>query len=459
MAIDPRIRNSAGQFSAKGELSARALRKAWRIAPRTPSPAVRPTAFAAAPTNPVIQFDAVPSSFTADKIDEVNAVIRGVSVITSGLIARGHDLEVDNITLDQMQKCAESKGQVPVKVDHKSGAAAVCGFLTNFRQDEGKLKADWFLLESHPQKAPILEIARRMPRGVGLSASFVSPEKPERTKSGKAAARCLDLLSVDYVTLPAANPNGMFAAKVDTPNPAMNPEEILAKFESLLDAKLSPVIAKVDALQAAADQANQEPISLEDAAGMSDEELAAVGLTKQDVLDALEAAAEAEKAGEAQLDADGNPTGEGQGELATAGAAAPAAAAPAAPAAGASTGLDALVKQITELSAEINRLKGERQVDAETALVEGLEKNFSALAEENARLRKALETGAGKPVSPSVEGTVRFFSQNSAEGEFEKLVNFEVQENKLSKAKAFTAVIAANPEAYQDYRRRCGIQK
>ncbi len=155
------------------------------------------------------------AAFPGAHIDTVNAVIRGVSVITSGLIARGHDLEVDDITLEQMQKCADAKGQVPVKVDHKSGAAAVCGFLTNFRREENKLKADWFLLESHPQKAQILEVAQRMPRGVGLSASFVSPDKPERTKSGKAAARCEELISVDYVTLPAANPDGMFAAKVE----------------------------------------------------------------------------------------------------------------------------------------------------------------------------------------------------------------------------------------------------
>jgi uncharacterized protein YcfJ len=54
-----------------------------------------------------------------------------------------------------------------------------------------------------------------MPEGVGLSASFLSPDKPERTKSGKNAARCEELISVDYVTLPAANPDGMFAARTD----------------------------------------------------------------------------------------------------------------------------------------------------------------------------------------------------------------------------------------------------
>jgi hypothetical protein len=148
------------------------------------------------------------SPLGGENIDDINAIIRGVSVITSGLIAKGHDLEVDCVTLDQIQRCACERGQVPVKVDHKSGAAAVCGYLTNFRRGENKLKADWFLLQTHPQRDQILEVARRMPRGVGLSASFVSPDVSVHGK-----ARCTELISVDYVTLPAANPDGMFGAK------------------------------------------------------------------------------------------------------------------------------------------------------------------------------------------------------------------------------------------------------
>jgi hypothetical protein len=148
------------------------------------------------------------ANLCAENVDVVNGVIRGVSVITAGVIARGHDLAVDDTTLVQMHSCALSRGQVPVKIDHKSGAASVCGFLTNFRRDGDKLKADWHLLESHPQRAQILETVQRMPRGVGLSAAFVSPE---RSEAGKA--RVAELISVDYVTLPAANPDGMFARK------------------------------------------------------------------------------------------------------------------------------------------------------------------------------------------------------------------------------------------------------
>ena len=146
-------------------------------------------------------------SFASTKVDFVNFVVRGVSVVTLG-DARGHDLEVDKTTLEQMLRCAKAKIQVPVKVDHKSGAGGVCGYLTNFQIDGNKMKADWYLLEAHPEAQQIMETASRMPRGVGLSVAFVSQDKGEYGK-----ARCQELISVDYVVLPAANPDGLFSAK------------------------------------------------------------------------------------------------------------------------------------------------------------------------------------------------------------------------------------------------------
>lgn len=452
MAIDPRIRDSAGQFSAKGELTARALRKAWGIRPRAPLPKAPPVtaAFSAKPPGTLLEFDAVASTFTADKIDTVNAVIRGVSVITSGLIARGHDLEVDGITLDQMQKCAESKGQVPVKVDHKSGAAAVCGFLTNFRREENKLKADWFLLESHPQKAQILEVARRMPRGVGLSASFVSPDKAEKTKAGKNAARCEDLISVDYVTLPAANPDGMFAAKVDSPITAMTPEEISALVSKAVSEAVAPLAAQVESLQQANDASNQEPLSLEQAAGMSEAELAELGLTPADVQAALEAAAQGEDAPD------------GEGELVTAGGESEGASAEGGASDGsapAATGLAAVTKQLVQLSAEIAALKGQKAADAEEVLLSGIEQKVELLTQENERLVRALEAG-GEPASVGADrNNVKFFSAGKDQGEFEDLVQFAIEEKKLSRGQAFSSVIKENPAAHNDYLVRRGLRK
>lgn len=160
-------------------------------------------------------------SLSAGQVDEMNSVLRGVSVVSGGVVARGHGLTVDQTTLNQMQSCAEAKGTVPVRLDHRSGAASVVGYLTNFRQADFKLKADLFLLETHVNRAQILEVARRMPQGMGLSASFVTPDDAEAGK-----ARCAELLSVDIVNLPAANPDGFFEARTGAKQPISGLEKV-----------------------------------------------------------------------------------------------------------------------------------------------------------------------------------------------------------------------------------------
>ena len=146
-------------------------------------------------------------------VNAEDGVIEGVSVITGGVRAKGHNLEVDATTLEQMRDLGTGKGQVPVKWNHKSGADAVNGFLQNFRIKGKKLLADWHLLKTHPQYGQALELVTRMPKNVGLSASFIG--KNEK-KGGKEFARCEDLISVDLVATPAANPDGMFEAGVDS---------------------------------------------------------------------------------------------------------------------------------------------------------------------------------------------------------------------------------------------------
>ena len=140
-------------------------------------------------------------------VDADKGVIKGVSVITSGLTAVGHNIKVDDTTLLEMQVAAKKRGQVPVKWNHKTGADEVCGYLTDFRVDGSKLLADWHLLAKHPRRDQALELATRMPTGVGLSASFFG--KNEK-KGGQELARCNRLQSVDLVAAPAANPGGLF---------------------------------------------------------------------------------------------------------------------------------------------------------------------------------------------------------------------------------------------------------
>ena len=66
-------------------------------------------------------------------------------------------------------------GQVPVKWNHKTGADAVNGYVTNFHIDGQNLRGEWHLLKTHSQFQQALELAERMPRNIGLSAAFVPP--------------------------------------------------------------------------------------------------------------------------------------------------------------------------------------------------------------------------------------------------------------------------------------------
>lgn len=163
-----------------------------------------------------LAFAAVALSST--KVDAAKGIIKGVSVITSGITAKGHNLEVDMTTLRQMKELAMKKGKVPVKWNHKTGADAVNGYLQNFRISGRKLLADWHLLKTHPNYDHAIELAEKMPESVGLSASFMGENE---SKGGKHFARCEDLISVDLVATAAANPDGLFSALVDTPESGM----------------------------------------------------------------------------------------------------------------------------------------------------------------------------------------------------------------------------------------------
>lgn len=143
-------------------------------------------------------------------VDRSSGVIRGVSLITSGIEAVGHDLHVDETTLTQMLSAAQRKGQIPVKLNHGSGVENVCGYVNNFRIEGKQLRGDWHLLKSHAEYAATLEKAEVMPTCFGLSAAFAGKDEK---KGGKTFARCQELMAVDCVAQPAANPTGLFAAK------------------------------------------------------------------------------------------------------------------------------------------------------------------------------------------------------------------------------------------------------
>jgi hypothetical protein len=147
------------------------------------------------------------SSFTGT-VDRTTGVITGVSVATIGE-ARGHAVKLDRTTLDQLKALADKAGSVRVGIDHWSGFEGIAGSLRAFRIEGDNLRADLHLLENHPARERILEMAEKMPGNFGLSIAYVGSSEE---KDGVAFARISELLSVDLVDAPAANPSGLFAA-------------------------------------------------------------------------------------------------------------------------------------------------------------------------------------------------------------------------------------------------------
>jgi hypothetical protein len=223
-------------------------------------------------TAPLHYFEIPAGQLSIGKVDTANNVIRDVCMITGGLEAKGHGLQVDATTLKQIHECSEKKAKVPVRLDHGSGIKDTDGYLTNFRIIGNKVTADWHLLENHAETPKMLEMAARQPETFGLSVAFHGD--PE-TKDGKTVyldektkafytlgdrgakkflqpkdtrhARCTAMASCDVVTAPAACPGGLFSARVDTTRFDMPEEAAPTQQEAN---PLDTILAKLEAMEA-----------------------------------------------------------------------------------------------------------------------------------------------------------------------------------------------------------------
>jgi hypothetical protein len=141
----------------------------------------------------------------------------GISVATVGP-ALGHAMLVDDVTLLQAEAAGQNGSPVKVFVDHDESIDSLIGFLSNFRIEEDQLRADLELLGSHPQAAFYSEILTKAPQRVGFSMTFSGT--PDENEDGTRLARVSELVSVDLVSRPAANPDGVFRALPQTEKPA-----------------------------------------------------------------------------------------------------------------------------------------------------------------------------------------------------------------------------------------------
>ena len=398
------------------------------------------------------------------KVDRAKGIVFGVSVITGGVKAKGHDLWTDNTTLLQMKEKGDERGKVLVKENHKNagggttGVDAMVGFLTGFRVEDGKTKADLHFYSSHPRRDLYLDAAENTPELFGLSAAFIPPEKGE-VKAGKKMARVDELVSVDLVTTPAANPSGLFSAGVDSSDGAMSnnnsgaEDPILAAIKQLtgqLDAFKQSVEDRLTNIEAA----SQPELTLGDLAEMTDEQLAEAGYTREQVDTLIESAiAEAEAAGaKADEGADG----------AQAGTAAPDAEA----AAPAGAALSALTKQVQELQAQNNALVQRLEAEDAAAHQAAVNQEFAAVEEaletlsaENEALRLAVKSAGSKPVSAGRD-IIGFETKGGkhSDGSFESIVELSVKGGKKRHV-AMLEAIREHPTEYAAFKARMGVAK
>lgn len=207
-------------------------------------------------------------------IDAQAATIAGVSVITIGE-AKGHGMLIDAQTLLQVKEAAETySGGLKVKTDHYTGFNEIVGTLKNFVIDGDQLRADLYLLKNHDATPRILEMAELMPDTFGLSISFSGEH--EEQEGGVVFARCSEIYSADLVDAPAANPTGLFSAKVDSGKKAMDEKQ----FAEALAAALAPINDKLSAFEAFMTEASTKFAALEmkpeDEKEMSEDEIVIV---------------------------------------------------------------------------------------------------------------------------------------------------------------------------------------
>ena len=196
-------------------------------------------------------------------------LFKGISVITAGP-ALGHGMVIDADTLEQVVQAGNDLGQVKVLSDHSSSVSNIIGYLENFTLDGGRVRADLTLFESHEGFAYFSELIGTLPGQIGFSISFSGV--PRMAEDGTQLADVSTLYSVDLVTTPAANPTGVYSARVDTRKslnmetsvkesapvieaapeapaaPAFNAEQAIAALSARIDELVSKFAAKFEAV-------------------------------------------------------------------------------------------------------------------------------------------------------------------------------------------------------------------
>ncbi len=184
-----------------------------------------------------------------------------VSILTVGE-AKGHNLLIDQTSLEQALAVAQTMKRIKVTMGHGAQVDGILGYLDGFVIKGDRLMGDLTLF-STTQARFVQHLAEVLPEGFGLSLTFSGV--PDEV-GGNRYARVSEILDVSVVSNPAANPAGMFSAftAVGIKNLQMETSPVVEKIEAapvveiIATPEVAPVVAALAEVPAATPEAPVE---------------------------------------------------------------------------------------------------------------------------------------------------------------------------------------------------------
>jgi len=154
--------------------------------------------------------------------------LSNVSILTVGE-AKGHNLLIDQTSLEQALAVALTMKRIKVTMGHGAEVSGILGYIDGFKILGDRLMGDLTLFNTNEAQF-VQHLANVLPEGFGLSLTFSGV--PEQV-AGDRFARVTEIYDISVVSTPAANPAGMFSAftAVDMKKLQMNEASVEVKKE------------------------------------------------------------------------------------------------------------------------------------------------------------------------------------------------------------------------------------
>ena len=167
-----------------------------------------------------------------------------VSILTVGE-AKGHNLLIDQTSLEQALAVAQTMKRIKVTMGHGAQVDGILGYIDSFVIKGDRLMGDLTLF-STTQAQFVQHLATVLPEGFGLSLTFSGV--PAEV-GGSRYARVDEIFDISVVSTPAANSAGLFSAftAVDIQKLQMIEAPIVEKIEAapVVEVIATPEVAPV----------------------------------------------------------------------------------------------------------------------------------------------------------------------------------------------------------------------